>query len=70
MSQLDKMRITILADGTIKTVTDPISGPNHASAHDFVNGVAAKAGGEMSAEKRHDHDHHEHHYHTDYEEQH
>jgi hypothetical protein len=70
MSQMDKIRITILKDGTIKTVTDAISGPNHSSAEQFVNGVAEKLGGEMTAEKRHDADPHHFHYHDDVEHQH
>ena len=71
MSSLDKIKITILADGTIRTVTDPISGPNHSSADQFVRGVLEKAGGEATFEKRHDHDHHhDHHYHDEYDEQH
>lgn len=69
MGKLDTIKITILKDGTIKTVTDPISGPNHSSAEEFVNGVAAKLGGEMTAEKRHDHGDHFH-YHDDVEHQH
>ena len=39
MATLDKMKITILPDGTIKTVTNPISGPNHSSAEEFISGI-------------------------------
>lgn len=71
MSAMDKMTITILPDGTIKTVTDPISGPNHSSAEKFVSGIEELAGGPSTHEHRHDGEHH-HNYHThdEFEEQH
>lgn len=59
----DTMKIEILADGTIKTTTDPISGPNHQSAERFLKGMADLAGGETTREKRTDvHRHHHHHH--------
>jgi hypothetical protein len=70
MSKLDTMVVTVLKDGTIKTVTDPISGPNHSSAEEFISGIKKLAGGETEVEKRHDHVHHDHIHQTDYEEQH
>ncbi len=68
--KMDRMEIFVLPDGTLKTVTDPISGPNHSSADQFVRGVIEKAGGEATFEKRGDHEHHDHyHQHDEYEEQ-
>ena len=70
MATLDKMKIKILRDGTIKITTDPISGPNHLSAEEFVRKIGELAGGDTTFEKRHDHGHdHGHDYHQDYEEQ-
>ena len=67
MKAFDEMKIEILADGTIKTTTDPISAPNHANADAFVKTMNQLAGGEVTVEKRHDshghthaHVHHEH----------
>jgi hypothetical protein len=41
----DKITIEILADGTIKTTTDPISGQNHANADAFILAMSRLAGG-------------------------
>lgn len=60
----DTMRGTILADGTIKLVTDAISAANHDNADQFVAAIARLAGGETTVEARddvrHDHEHHHH----------
>ena len=68
----DHMKITVLEDGTIRTVTDQISKANHDLAETFLRNVAKLAGGETTRERRkdvnpahhhhtHDHDHsHEH----------
>lgn len=60
----DIMRLTILADGTIRTVTDPISGPAHDSAEKFLQAVSRLAGGTTTREARKDvkraHHHHTH----------
>jgi len=69
----DTLTIEILADGTIKTTTDPISAANHDNAERFMRNVAQLAGGETKRERRTDeaarrrahHHHHEHnHEHT------
>jgi hypothetical protein len=41
----DTLKITILEDGTIKTETDKVSMPNHASAEMFIRECARLAGG-------------------------
>lgn len=56
----DVMKIEILADGTIKTTTDPISPANHQSAEDFLKGIAQLTGGAVTRTKRHEHAHHQH----------
>jgi hypothetical protein len=60
----DTMRIEILADGTIKTTTDPISAPNHASAEAFLRDVQKLTGGATSRKARHGHTHTHTHQHT------
>lgn len=61
----DRMTITILPDGTIKTIVDGISGANHASADAFVGEVDRLAGGDVVVNKRGDqvHEHGHHHVH-------
>jgi hypothetical protein len=57
----DTMKLTILADGTIKTETDPISPANHDSAEAFLKAMAKLAGGEtIRVAKPGTHHHHEH----------
>jgi hypothetical protein len=58
----DNIEIEVLADGSIKFTTDPISGPNHMSAEKFLRDTAQAAGGETKRVKRinakiHVHDH-------------
>lgn len=61
----DSIRIEILADGTIKSTTDPISAPNHQSAEAFMKDLQTLAGGQTTKTARHDHAHtHEHGTHT------
>lgn len=43
----DKMKITIMEDGTIKTDTDKVSLPNHSNAESFLRNIARLAGGVM-----------------------
>lgn len=64
MSDRDIMKIQILADGTIKTVTDPISADNHDAAENFLTTVARLGGGETTREARTDvkREHHHHHH--------
>ena len=42
---MDKLTITILEDGTIKTDSDGISAPNHSNAESFLREVIRLAGG-------------------------
>lgn len=44
----DKIKITILEDGTIKTETDKVSGPNHQNAESFLQNMARLCGGVVS----------------------
>ena len=59
----DKMQISILPDGTIKTETDPISAANHSSAEGFLALVGNLAGGPVSRKRKqgatqeHQHEH-------------
>jgi hypothetical protein len=53
----DTITIEVLADGTIKTTTDPVSPANHASAEAFLAGITKLAGGLMERKKRHGHTH-------------
>jgi len=43
---MDRMIITVLDDGTIKTETDKISAPNHSNAEAFIREMFALAGGQ------------------------
>ena len=42
----DKIKITILSDGTIKMETDEVSLPNHVNAEGFLREISRLAGGE------------------------
>ncbi|MGH3428235.1 MAG: hypothetical protein ACRDQZ_11835 [Mycobacteriales bacterium] len=60
---IDTLRITILKDGTIKTVSDAVSAANHDNAEQFLTAMANLSGGETTREARTDVDHvhdHEH----------
>lgn len=59
---MDKMKITVLDDGTIKVETDAVSGPNHMSAEAFLRQMSMEAGGEVNI-ARSGHGHHHHHAH-------
>jgi len=50
----DEISIEILEDGTIKTITDPISSANHSNAEQFVREMGRLAGGETKRARRHD----------------
>jgi len=65
MAGFDELTIEILEDGTIKTTTDPISGPNHQNAESFLKGMADLAGGNTKREARKDKKHQHHHHHGD-----
>lgn len=56
----DVLRITILGDGTIRTETDKISGPNHQSAEAFLSTVTTFTGGAASRQRKGHHHHHHH----------
>ena len=66
----DQMTIEILADGTIKTTTDPISAANHQSANAFVLSLDKLTGGPVDVKKRHAHGHQHAHQHAHATEQH
>jgi hypothetical protein len=53
----DTLKIEILADGTIKTTSDAVSGPNHSNAESFLKAMATLAGGETKRERRKDKKH-------------
>ena len=44
----DRIKITILGDGTIKAETDAVSAANHLNADEFLSFLAAQAGGEVT----------------------
>lgn len=57
---MDKIEITILADGTIKTVTDEIGEVNHQNAEAFLRTMSQMLGGELTQQRRreaHEHTH-------------
>ena len=61
----DKIKITILEDGTIKTETDQVSMPNHSNAEGFLREIAKVAGGAVERRHKrgsalHSHDHGQH----------
>lgn len=62
----DVIKIEILPDGTIKSTTDPISGPNHQSAETFMRTLTTLTAGEATRQKRgHSHAHtHQHQHET------
>jgi len=49
----DKIKVTILEDGTIKVDTDAVSGPNHVNAEGFLRPMFTMAGGEISRKLKH-----------------
>lgn len=60
MRGLDDIAIEILEDGTIKVTTNPVSGPNHASAEAFLREMSKLAGGETTRTRRSDAHTHQH----------
>lgn len=63
--KMDNLTIEILEDGTIKTTSDAVSGPNHANAEQFLKHMATMAGGETVRVKRKDAHSHTHHGHAE-----
>lgn len=64
MTTMDRIKIEVLADGTIKSTTDAVSPENHQNAETFMKTLGQLTGGEMHREGRGDvaehHHHHEH----------
>ena len=65
MTAKDKITVTILADGTIKSETDAVSPANHQSAEEFLKDVARLTDGGLDRKRRagvhtHAHGHHHH----------
>ncbi len=64
---MDIIDIEILPDGTIKTSTDKVSMPNHATAEQFLRDIAKLAGGKVERKRKqgfaHQHEHEHHHAH-------
>jgi hypothetical protein len=56
----DRIKITILDDGTIKTDTDAVSMPNHANAEAFLRETARLAGGTVERKTKQGHATHSH----------
>lgn len=56
----DKIIIEVLEDGTIKTSTDVVSGPNHSNAEGFLREMARLAGGTVERKARKGHAQHSH----------
>jgi hypothetical protein len=59
---MDKVKIEILDDGSIKMTTDKVSAANHLSAEGIIREIAKLAGGEVTRKARegyqqHSHDH-------------
>ena len=48
----DDIVVEILEDGTIKYVTDAVSGPNHSTAEAMLREAARLAGGETTRQAR------------------
>ena len=48
----DQITFTVLEDGTIKTDTDKVSMPNHASAASFLENVGRLLGGTVTIVKK------------------
>jgi len=50
---MDRIKVTILQDGTIKIETDPISQANHLSAEHLLDAISRFSGGEVTKTKKH-----------------
>jgi hypothetical protein len=60
---MDKIKIEILADGTVKSATPSISEENHSSADAFFDNLKEFTGGKETRTVRSDIDELEHHHH-------
>jgi len=54
---MDKLKIEVLPDGTIKTSSDAVSLPNHSLAEQFLREMARLAGGITTRKAKHGHTH-------------
>lgn len=54
MTKEDRIEFEILPDGSIKVLTEGVSGVNHRNADELLAFVAKLAGGETTVEKRKD----------------
>jgi hypothetical protein len=61
----DKMRVTILDDGSLKIETDKVSSANHTNAEGFIREMVRMMGGKQSVKNKvmHGHVHDEQHEH-------
>jgi hypothetical protein len=62
----DKIKISVLEDGTIKTETDRVSLPNHANAEGFLREILKLAGGTIERRNKHGVTTHSHHHGQDF----
>lgn len=60
---MDRMTITVLEDGTIRSSTDSVSGAAHQNAEDFLASIAEMVGGTTTRQARTDIQHQHHHHH-------
>ena len=57
---MDKIKVTILSDGTLKIETDRVSGPNHANAEALLREIIIGMGGNVDQKRKTiGHHHHE-----------
>lgn len=63
---MDRLRISVLADGTVKSTSDAVSPENHQAAEAFLKMLAALTGGESHREARGDAATHSHHVHGEH----
>jgi len=61
---MDRIKIQILDDGTIKSTTDAVSPENHENAEAFLTRLAKETGSEIHRVNRGDAHVHHHHGHT------
>lgn len=53
----DRIHVTVLPDGSIRSVTDEIGQENHQAAEGFLDALTKLTGGKAVIEKRGDHVH-------------
>lgn len=57
---MDKIKVTILSDGTLKIETDRVSMPNHANAEALLREIISGMGGKVDQRRKAGHHHHHH----------